>query len=322
MYMRIALSSLQPDTALLEGNNMENRIKTTTPESRGPSLQKLLSQKQGIRVIEAHSPLSAILVENASYIDGDTKVEFDAFWSSSLTDSTLRGKPDTELLDLKSRLNGVMDIFEVTTKPLILDGDTGGKTEHLPYHIATAQRIGVSAIIIEDKAGLKKNSLFGNDVKQTQADPFEFAEKITLGKSGQLTSDFMLIARIESLILDAGLEDALKRALLYVEAGADGVMIHSRKKDPTEIIEFAKRFRTHHPTVPLVCVPTSFNDIKFDVLVENGFNVVIYANHMLRAAYPAMLSVANKILKYGRTLEIENECLDIQEILHLIPGTR
>ncbi|WP_081372218.1 phosphoenolpyruvate mutase [Pseudomonas fluorescens] len=301
---------------------MELPMKSVTSELRGQSLRKLLSKKKGIRVIEAHSPLSAMLVEKASYTNGNVTVEFDAFWSSSLTDSTVRGKPDTELLDLKSRLNGVSDIFEVTTKPLILDGDTGGKAEHLPYHIATAERMGVSAVIIEDKTGLKKNSLFGNDVKQTQADPIEFAEKIRLGKNAQLSSDFMLIARIESLILDAGLDDALKRALLYVESGADGVMIHSRKKDPSEIIEFAKRFRTHYPSVPLVCVPTSFNDIKFDTLVDNGFNVVIYANHMLRAAYPAMLSVANQILKYGRTLEVEDRCLDIQEILSLIPGTR
>jgi phosphoenolpyruvate phosphomutase len=297
-------------------------MSSVTSKTRGQSLRKLLSTKNGIRVIEAHSPLSAMLGEKATYTDSKSKIEFDALWSSSLTDSTVRGKPDTELLDLNSRLNGVSEIFEVTTKPLIMDADTGGKPEHLPYHIATAERMGVSAMIIEDKTGLKRNSLFGNDVEQTQESPIVFSEKIKLGKAAQLQPDFMLIARIESLILDAGLDDALKRALLYVDAGADGIMIHSRRKDPSEVIEFAKRFRTHHPTTSLVCVPTTFNDITFDTLVENGFNIVIYANHMLRAAYPAMQLVANQILKYGRTLEVENKCLDIQEILSLIPNTR
>ncbi|MBJ7221981.1 MULTISPECIES: phosphoenolpyruvate mutase [unclassified Brenneria] len=297
-------------------------LTSTTPDKRRHTLKQVLENKQSIRVMETHSPLAALLVEQASYNKDGKVIEFDAFWSSSLTDSTVRGKPDIELLSLSSRLNSIADIFDVTTKPLILDGDTGGQIAHLPYHINAAEKIGVSSIIIEDKTGLKKNSLFGTDVKQTQDDPARFAEKIAAAKSAQLTDDFMVIARVESLILDAGMTDAIDRALTYVAAGADGIMIHSRKKDPQEIIEFSRIFKKSAPNVPLVCVPTSFNDITFDQLTDYGFNIVIYANHLLRASYPAMRNILEDILKNGRTLEIEDKCLPIKEILELIPGTK
>ncbi|MEH2919632.1 phosphoenolpyruvate mutase [Samsonia erythrinae] len=302
--------------------NETNRLSSITPDERRKSLKRALEKKHSIRVMEAHSPLAALLVEQANYHDGKKNIEFDAFWSSSLTDSTVRGKPDIELLSLNSRMNSINDIFDVTTKPLILDGDTGGQIEHLPYHINAAEKLGISTIIIEDKTGLKKNSLFGTDVKQTQDDPVHFAQKISAAKQHQLTEDFMVIARVESLILNAGMKDAIDRALTYVEAGADGIMIHSRKKEPNEIIEFAKIFKQSAPDTPLVCVPTSFNNITFNELSDYGFNIIIYANHLLRASYPAMRNILSDILKYGRTQEIEDKCMPINEILNLIPGTK
>ncbi|OSM97424.1 phosphoenolpyruvate mutase [Lonsdalea populi] len=294
----------------------------TTPDARRGMLRQLLNDKKPIRVMEAHSPLSALLIEAARYGKDEDEKKFDAFWSSSLTDSTMQGQPDTELLDYNRRFKAITDIFHVTTIPLIFDGDTGGQVEHLSYHVRQAENMGISALIIEDKTGLKKNSLFGNDVTQTQASVDEFCEKLSSAKRAQLTPEFMLIARVESLILDAGMDDAINRSLRYVEAGADGIMIHSRHKDPDEILEFAKIFRSHHKEIPLVCVPTSFNHITFQELVDHGFNIIIYANHMLRASYPAMRDILPKILENGRTEEIEGACLSIIEILNLIPGTR
>jgi phosphoenolpyruvate phosphomutase len=247
---------------------------------------------------------------------------YDAFWSSSLTDSTERGKPDIEALDIPNRLSNINDIFDVTTKPLIMDGDTGGRPEHFALNVHSLERVGVSAVIIEDKTGLKKNSLFGNEVAQQQESIQEFCHKLDVGKSAQITADFMIIARIESLILDAGMDDALKRAFAYVEAGADGIMIHSRRKTSEEVMEFAQRFKDRRPETPLVCVPTSYAQTYFWELERAGFNIVIYANHMLRSSYLAMHRVAADILKYGRTWEAEDQCLDIKEILELIPGTR
>lgn len=300
----------------------ENYLTSITPDKRRHALKAALKNKQSIRVMETHSPLAALLVEQASYYQNGKSIEFDAFWSSSLTDSTVRGKPDIELLSLSSRLNSIAEIFDVTRKPLILDGDTGGQVAHLPYHINAAEKLGVSSIIIEDKTGLKKNSLFGTEVKQIQDDPAHFAEKIGAAKAAQLTDDFMVIARVESLILEAGMTDAIDRALTYVGAGADGIMIHSRKKDPKEIIDFCRIFKKSAPNIPLVCVPTSFNDITFDQLTDYGFNIVIYANHLLRASYPAMRNILEDILKNGRTLEVEDRCMPIKEILELIPGTK
>ena len=243
-------------------------------------------------------------------------------WSSSLTDSTSKGKPDIEAVDTTARLTTINEIFEVTTKPLIYDADTGGKPEHFEFTVKTLERIGVSAVIIEDKTGLKKNSLFGTEVEQTQDTVENFCYKIKSGKKAQITDDFMIIARIESLILDKGMEDALKRAFAYIDAGADGIMIHSRKKDPTEIINFIKEFRQKDNSTPIVVVPTSFNTVTIDEFSEMGVNVVIYANHMLRADYPGMIKVAKSILKHKRSLEAEPDCMPIKAILELIPGTK
>jgi phosphoenolpyruvate mutase len=294
----------------------------TTPDVRRRALSRLLRSKPLIRLLEAHSPISALIGESVSAVVGDEYRDFDGFWSSSLTDSTERGKPDIEALDISARLRNVNDIFEVTTKPLVFDGDTGGKQEHFELNIRSMERLGISAVIIEDKTGLKKNSLLGNDAEQTLEDIGVFCNKIRAGRESLVGSDFMIIARIESLILERGMDDAIRRALAYVEAGAHGIMIHSRKKSPDEIFEFGKLFRAHYPAIPLVAVPTSYNQVTEKELEQHGFNVVIYANHMLRSAYPAMKKNAESILKNGRTLEIDSDLISINEILELIPGTK
>jgi phosphoenolpyruvate phosphomutase len=294
----------------------------TTPDIRRHTLKRLLAAKPISRFIEAHNPISALIAEHASVEkDGKTR-QFDGFWSSSLTDSTARGKPDIEALEINSRLSNINDIFDVTTKPLIMDADTGGKLEHFELNVRSMERLGISATIIEDKTGLKKNSLFGNDVAQNQDDIGSFCDKIRAGRAARVSDDFMVIARIESLILDKGMNDAIERAQAYAAAGVDGIMIHSRKKTPDEVFEFARLFKADFPTLPLVCVPTSYNTVTEDILAEHGFNVVIYANHLLRAAYPAMQHVAREILRNGRSLEVDKDLMGINEILELIPGTK
>lgn len=284
-------------------------------------LRRLIDAKVPLRFIETHSAISALIAQNAFVNHGGTKIEFDGFWSSSLTDSTSRGKPDIEAVELQSRLNTINEIFEVTSKPLIYDADTGGKVEHFTFTVRSLERTGVSACIIEDKTGLKKNSLLGNDVEQTQDSIEDFCDKIRAGKEAQITSDFMIIARIESLILDKGLQDALTRAFAYVEAGADGIMIHSRHKDPKEILDFIRAFRTKNSLTPIVVVPTSFNEITARELGEAGANIIIYANHLLRASFIAMKQVAQGILEHDRSAEMEGQCMSVKEILSLIPGT-
>jgi phosphoenolpyruvate phosphomutase len=291
----------------------------TTADIRRARLKRLIEAKEVVRIIEVHNAISGLIVEN---IKGDNGVEFDGMWSSSLTDSTAKGKPDIEAVDISSRVNTVNEIFEVTTKPMIFDADTGGLAEHFVFTVRTLERIGVSAVIIEDKTGLKKNSLFGNDVIQTQDSIENFCYKIQISKKAQVTNDFMIIARIESLILEKGIEDAINRAKAYIKAGADGIMIHSRKKEPNEVIEFCKRLRKFNKFIPIVAVPTSYNQITAKKLSKAGVNIVIYANHMLRAAYPGMLKVAKSILEHDRSFEAEKDLLPIKEILELIPGTK
>ena len=294
-----------------------------TTSARMGRLRKLIEAKPIVKILEVHNALSGLIAENASEVleDGEI-VDFDGVWSSSLTDSTSKGKPDIEAVDTTARLTTINEIFEVTTKPMIYDADTGGKAEHFEFTVRSLERTGVSAVIIEDKTGLKKNSLFGNDVTQTQDTIENFCHKIKMGKASQITKEFMIIARIESLILEAGLDDALKRASAYVDAGADGIMIHSRLKDPSEIIEFVTKFREKDSSTPIVVVPTSFNSVTTDEFAKIGVNVVIYANHMLRSAYPGMMRVAKSILRNRRTLEAEPDCMPIKEILELIPGTK
>lgn len=299
---------------------IDNRLleKLSMPEYRRKRLRQLLQMRPIVKVIEAHSGLTGLIAEKTVIETDDGFDQFDGMWISSLCDSTDKGKPDIELVDMSSRLRTIDDITDVTTKPIILDGDTGGLTEHFVYNVRTLEKKGISAVIIEDKTGLKKNSLFGTDVEQTQDSIDKFCDKIRAGKQAQLTEDFMIIARIESLILEKGMEDALERANAYVEAGADGIMIHSRKKDPSEIFEFCDRFRVTNKVSPLVVVPTSFNSVTEKELAEHGINIVIYANQLMRAAFPAMKNTAEEILRNHRALEADKHLMPFGEIITLI----
>jgi len=313
-----------PYTNDVSSSLIDQQIKSigTTPNNRMQSLKRLLYARPLLRGLEVHNGISGLIAENVYHEDSEGRHEFDFVWSSSLTDSTSKGKPDIEAVDMTSRLNGVNDIFEVTTKPMIFDADTGGKLEHFIFSVKSLERIGVSAVIIEDKVGLKKNSLFGNEVKQEQDDPEDFALKIKAGKQAQVTEDFMIIARIESLILEKPLSDALNRAQIYADAGVDSIMIHSKEKEPDEILEFCREYERLSIGLPLVVVPTSYNSVTENILENHGVNIVIYANHMLRAAYPAMKNTAQSILENKRSKEAEQFCMPIKEILELVPGTK
>lgn len=308
--------SESPEYKMLEKNAIEQ---LSIPDKRRGRLRQILSMKKTISVIEAHSGITGLLAEKTTVYKNNEARSFDAMWISSLCDSTAKGKPDIELVDMSSRFRTVDDIMEVTTKPIILDGDTGGLIEHFVYTVRTLERMGVSAIIIEDKTGLKKNSLFGTEVAQTQDSIEGFSAKIRAGKKAQRTKDFMIIARIESLILERGMDDALKRAVSFVEAGADGIMIHSRKKDPAEIFEFCERFRSIDDVTPIVVVPTSFNTVTEDEFKQRNINIVIYANQLTRSAFPAMQKAARLILENKRAKEADDICMSIKEIITLIP---
>ena len=290
---------------------------------RCKKLRRLISSKNIVRIIEAHNGLSGLIAEHVSYEDDNGFREFDGMWASSLTDSTSRGKPDIEAVDLTTRLRNINDLTEVTTKPIIYDGDTGGKIEHFVFTVKTLERLGVSAIIIEDKKGLKKNSLFGTDVPQTQDSIENFSSKINAGKKSQISDEFMIIARLESLILGFDVSHALERANAYVKAGADAVMIHSKEKSGDDIKTFCLKFREIDSITPIVVVPSTYNHVTENDFINYGANIVIYANHMLRSAYPAMNETAKLILKNGRSLEAaDKNCMSIKEILELIPGTK
>lgn len=296
------------------------QLQLSLPDLRRSRLKKAIELKGLVTAIEAHSGITGLIAEKTVvYQEGQAR-QFDAMWISSLCDSTAKGKPDIELVDMTSRFRTIDDIMEVTTKPIIFDGDTGGLTEHFVYTVKTLERMGVSMVIIEDKTGLKKNSLFDTEVAQTQDTIENFCYKIKMGKQAQKTKDFMIVARIESLILEQGMEDALTRAFAYVEAGADGIMIHSRKKDPVEIFEFVGRFRSKNRTIPIVVVPTSFNAVTEEEFKERGVNVVIYANQLTRSGFPAMQDTAKTILEHHRAQEADAVCMPIKEIINLIPA--
>lgn len=296
----------------------------TTPQIRLKRLRRLINSKEIVRGIEVHNGLTGLIAEHASVDKDGKKREFDFMWSSSLTDSTAKGKPDIELVDLTSRMQTLQDVLEITTKPIIFDGDTGGQIEHFTFNVRSLERLGVSAVIIEDKKGLKKNSLFDTGEVDHEQDTVEhFSEKIRRGKRAQITDDFMVIARLESMILGKGVKDALERAKAYIEAGVDGLMIHSKEKTPGEILEFCEAYKKFEHKVPLVAVPSTYNTITESELVEAGVDVVIYANHLLRSAYPAMVKTAESILKHERCAEADKEnCMPIKEILTLIESER
>ncbi len=292
--------------------------KLAMPEYRRKRLRQLLSLRPITKALEVHSGLTGLIAEKTIVESNGELDQFDAMWISSLCDSTAKGKPDIELVDMSSRFRTIDDVMDVTTKPIILDGDTGGLVEHLVYNVRTLERMGVSAVIIEDKTGLKKNSLFGTEVEQTQDTIENFCAKITAAKHAQRTDDFMLIARIESLILERGMEDALQRAFAYVAAGADGIMIHSRRKSPDEIVSFCKLFREKDDKTPIVVVPTSFNSITEEELAQVGVNLVIYANQLTRSAFPAMQETAIGILKNHRAQEVDEKLMPFKDIIRLI----
>lgn len=292
----------------------------TTPDLRRARLRRLLTSQSMVRIIEAHNGLTGLIVENTEIIENDYPVQFDGMWMSSLTDSTSRGKPDIEVVTTAERVKTLEDILEVTTKPIIYDGDSGGLAEHFVFTVKTLERLGVSAIIIEDKVGLKKNSLFGTAGGQSQDTIKNFCNKISAGKKAQVTSEFMIIARIESLILEQGEEDALKRANAYIKAGADGILIHSKSKEFTEVKSFCEKFRKEDKDTPIVVVPSTYNHVTEQDLVEASINVVIYANHLLRSAYPAMTKVAEQILKDKSSKNTNDQCMPIKEIITLIPS--
>ena len=296
------------------------------PEIRSQTLKRILeaNRKNGkiTRVIETHSAFSALIASSVSHINGNEKKIFDAFWSSSLTDSTLLGKPDTESVDLSTRLRNVEFIISSTSRPIIFDGDTGGRAEHLADNLKSVQKIGISAVVIEDKTGLKRNSLLGNEVIQNQLSIEEFSKKIEISNSAKLSPGFLVIARIESLVLEKGMEQAIERARKYVKAGADGIFISSKQKTPEEIFEFCKKFRNLDQETFLFVVPSTYSQVYESELHSNGVDVVIYANHLLRASFPAMKKVSLSILKNSRAAEAESEMLGINEILDLIPNTR
>ena len=294
------------------------RERQSMPEYRRKRLRQLIKMRPIVKIIEAHSGLTGLIAEKTVVEDNGLLDQFDGMWLSSLCDSTDRGKPDIELVDMTSRMRTLNDILEVTTKPIIIDGDTGGLTEHFVYNVRTLERMGAGAVIIEDKTGLKRNSLLGTEVAQSQDTIENFCAKIAAGKEAQLTDDFMIIARIESLILERGLDDALKRAYAFREAGADGLMIHSRKKEPTEIFQFCDSFRKQDQHTPLTVVPTSFNAVTEKELIEHGVNIVIYANQLMRAAVPAMQRTAEEILKNHRALEADSQLMPFKEIIRLI----
>ncbi len=309
-----------------EGLNSGQLIKDkfgvgTTPEKRLKKLRILIQMKPIVRILETHNGLTGRIVELTGIYEGESFREFDGMWESSLTDSTSKGKPDIGCVDITSRIRTINEILDVTTKPMIVDADNGGLIEHFVYTVKTLERLGVSAVIIEDKIGLKRNSLFGTDVVQHQDSPENFAKKINAGKKAQVTKDFMIIARIESLILKQGQEDALERAKTYIKAGADGIMIHSKEKNPKEILDFCEEYKKFDEKVPLVVVPSTYSEITEEELIKAGIKIVIYANHLLRSAYPNMLKTAKSILKNHRAKEAsEKYCMSIKEILDLIPG--
>ncbi len=311
-----------PYTTGISSTHLHKAMKEigTTPQIRLKSLKRLLAAKPLLRFLDIHNALSGLIIENTKVQTEHGPQEFDGMWGSSLTDSTAKGKPDIEAVDVSSRMGTLNEVLEVTTKPIIYDGDTGGKTEHFTFTVKTLERLGVSAVIIEDKTGLKKNSLFGTEVEQTQDSIDNFSQKIIAGKNAQATNDFMIIARIESLILGKGVDDAITRAKAFLDAGADGIMIHSRQKLPSEIFEFCERYAKLKNKKTLVAVPSSYNSVYEEELEAKGVNIVIYANQLLRSAYPAMCSTAESILKHGRSAEVDEQMMPIKQILELIPG--
>ena len=289
-----------------------------TPDQRKLQLSRLLKVKNIIRIMESHSALSSLIIENININKKGKQLQFDGIWSSSLTDSTLRGKPDNQSVDYSQRINSLNDTIDTSLKPIIFDGDNGGRIEHLTYLVKNLEKIGVSALVLEDKKGLKINSLFQDQSKSTQDSVKEFSKKIKIVVNSRISKDFMIIARVESLILGKPLSDAITRAEQYSKAGADAILIHSKKNDPKEIFDFAKIFKKSKFFKPMIAIPSTYSTTYEKELIKNGFKIVIYANHLLRASYKAMYETAEKILTNQRAFEVEKKITSINKIISLI----
>lgn len=313
-----------PYTHGISSTDLQSKIKEigTTPQKRLKSLRRLIDVKPLLRFMDMHNAITGLIIENTSIDKEGVKIEFDGMWASSLTDSTIKGKPDIEAVDVSARILMLNEVIEVTSKPIIFDGDTGGKPEHFSFTVKTLERLGVSAVIIEDKTGLKMNSLFGNDVDQTQDSIENFQNKISIGKKAQATDDFMVIARIESLILERPMSEAIDRAKAYIDAGADGIMIHSKSETPDEIFEFCDLYNDFNNRKPIVVVPSTYNQVKESEFLNRNIDIVIYANQLLRSAYPAMVNTAKSILENQRSLEADSDMISIKEIISLIPNRK
>ena len=289
-----------------------------SPENRVSRLKRLFNSKDIVKILESHNSLTGLIIENLKIKKKNKNIEYDGMWSSSLTDSATKGKPDNSSVDFSTRLSSLNNMMEVTSKLLVFDADNGGLLEHLPFLVRSLERCGASAIIMEDKIGLKKNSLFKNQTDTKQDKAVLFAKKIKQVCNVRKNEDFMVIARIESFIVGKGLKDALKRAEVYSKAGADAILIHSKEKTPAEIFSFAREFKKSKNFIPLVSVPSTYSKVYEKDLIRNGFKLVIYANQLLRAAYPAMQFTAKKILENNRAFEIEKKIIPIKEIINLI----
>ena len=302
-------------SSIIKSNIKEIAFSASNRTSR---LKRLMDAKKIVRFLEAHNALTGLIVENTKILKKNLYEEFDGMWSSSLTDSLSRGKPDNQTVDYSTRINGLNEILDVTKKPVIFDGDNGGRLEHLPFLVRTLERLGVSSLIIEDKKGLKKNSLFKKQSKSDQDSIKNFSKKIKTAKNSTISKDFLIIARVESFILNKGLKDALKRAEAYSKSGADAILIHSKEKNAKEIIDFSKKFKKSKYFIPMVAVPSTYSKTYEKNLYKNGFKIVIYANQLMRAAYPAMKRTAEIILKSGRAFESEKNIAGINQVINLI----
>jgi phosphoenolpyruvate phosphomutase / 2-hydroxyethylphosphonate cytidylyltransferase len=292
----------------------------TTPQIRMQRLRRLIAAKPIVRIVEAHNGLTALIAERVQVEKSGIPTEFDGIWLSSFTDSSAKARPDTECVDLTSRINTLGDILEASTKPILFDGNSGGMPEHFVFTVRSLERLGVSAIVIEDKIGLKRNSLWSTGKDQEQDSIDSFCQKIRIGKKAQVTDDFMIVARIESLVLGKGVNDALERAKHYIDAGADGIVIHSRSKVPDEVLSFCHGYNEFPQRVPLIAIPTTYNSITESELMNSGINVVIYANQLLRSAYPAMMEAARSILIHERSLELDERLIPTNDLLNIIPS--
>ena len=290
----------------------------TSPENRKSKLKRLIDAKKIVRIIESHNAFTGLIAENLKLIKNQKFLEFDGMWSSSLTDSAIRGKPDNQAVDYSTRILGLNEILDVTTKPIIFDADNGGKIEHISYLIRTLERVGISAVVIEDKVGLKRNSLFKKQVGVKQDSIENFCTKLKRAKEAKISDDLFIVARIESFILGKDLKDAMRRAEAYSQAGADAILIHSKEKYPNQIFSFSKNFSKSKFFKPLIAVPSTYSRTYEHELINNGFKVVIYANHFLRAIHPAILNVAKMILKNQRSFEAEKKISSINEVINLI----